>query len=214
MTTVLIADDHPVFRHGLAQLLEESGEFRVVAECANAAAALRGIADHHPDIAVLDIAMPGQSGLDVVRIANEQDREVEFVMLTMYQDEVYFNRAMDLGVKGYLLKETAMNDLLAALRAVADGRFYVSPLVSHYLVKKNEQLRKTYSNQPGLKDLTATERTVLKLIAENKTSREIGAILNISYRTVQTHRTNICTKLDLKGYNTLLNFALRHKESF
>jgi len=213
MTTVLIADDHPVFRHGLAQLLGSSKEFSVVAEAGDAESALLLMEQKRPAIAVLDISMPGKSGLDAVKIADERNLEVEFVILTMFHDEVYFHRAMDLGVKGYVLKESALNDLLACLRAVADGRTYVSPLVSHYLVKRNEQLRSLYASQPSMSELTPMERRVLKLIAENNTSREIGDTLHISYRTVQSHRTNICNKLNLQGYNRLLQFALENKAS-
>jgi DNA-binding NarL/FixJ family response regulator len=213
MIRVLIADDHPVFRHGLAAILAGSGEFEVVGEASDGSAAMAMMTQFAPDIAVVDIAMPGMSGLDVVRSANEKNLEVEFVILTMYNDEVYFHTAMELGVKGYVLKESALHDLLACLRAVADGRFYVSPLVSHYLVKRNEQLKTLYSTQPSLRELTPTEKKVLRLIAENRTSRDIGEILHVSYRTVQNHRTSICAKLNLQGYNRLLQFALEHKAS-
>jgi len=213
MIRVLIADDHPVFRHGLATILAGGKEFEVVGEASDGSHALAMMEQLAPDIAVVDIAMPGMSGLDVVRTANERNLEVEFVVLTMYNDEVYFHSAMELGVKGYVLKESALHDLLACLRAVADGRFYVSPLVSHYLVKRNEELKSLYSAQPSLRELTPTEKKILRLIAENRTSREIGELLHISYRTVQNHRTNICQKLNLQGYNRLLQFALEHKAS-
>jgi DNA-binding NarL/FixJ family response regulator len=213
MIRVLIADDHPVFRHGLSAILAGSGEFAVVGEASDGSAAMAMMQQLGPDIAVLDIAMPGLSGLDVVRAANEENLEVEFAILTMYNDEVYFHSAMELGVKGYVLKESALHDLLACLRAVADGRFYVSPLVSHYLVKRNEQLKTLYSTQPSLRELTPAEKKVLRLIAENRTSREIGELLHVSYRTVQNHRTSICQKLNLQGYNRLLQFALEHRAS-
>jgi DNA-binding NarL/FixJ family response regulator len=213
MIRVLIADDHPVFRHGLATILADGKEFEVVGEASEGSSALAMMEQLAPDIAVLDIAMPGMSGLDVVRTANERNIEVEFVILTMYNDEVYFHSAMELGVKGYVLKESALHDLLACLRAVADGRFYVSPLVSHYLVKRNEELKTLYTAQPSLRELTPTEKKILRLIAENRTSREIGKLLHISYRTVQNHRTNICQKLNLQGYNRLLQFALENRSS-
>jgi DNA-binding NarL/FixJ family response regulator len=210
-TTIVLADDHPAFRQGLLRILERETSFTVLAEAGDGAEALRLILDKHPDVAVLDISMPSLEGLDVVKEAlKDESCLTEFVILTMFKEEAYFTEAMDLGVNGYLLKDSAPNDILACIKAVADGMPYVSPLVSHYLVRRTSKLRPA-NKRPSLDDLTAQERRVLKLLSQNKTSREIAEDLGISVRTVQHHRSNICTKLDLQGYNRLLQFVLEHK---
>ncbi|MDZ7289997.1 MAG: response regulator transcription factor [candidate division KSB1 bacterium] len=208
---ILIADDHPVFRKGLAKVLEGEVATELVAETGDGAEALRLIEKHRPDIAVVDISMPNMSGLEIVKAAREKNLPVKFIILTMYKEEEYFNQAMDLGVKGYILKESAVTDLLDCLKLVAQGKYYVSPIISEYLINRTARQDAILHDKPSLRDLTPMERRILKLIAENKTSREIAAQLFISYRTVQNHRTNICAKLGLKGYNKLLQFALEHK---
>jgi DNA-binding NarL/FixJ family response regulator len=210
--TVVLADDHPVFRQGLRQVLERAPDLSVVGETGNGKEALDLILQHKPDIALLDISMPDMEGLDVVKSAvKDETCLTEFVILTMFKEEAYFTEAMDLGVKGYLLKDSAPTEVLACLRAVSDGRPYVSPLVSHYLLKRTAKLRPE-GRLPSIDDLTTQERRVMKLLSQNKTSREIADELFISVRTVQHHRSNICTKLNLEVYNKLLLLAIEHKD--
>lgn len=208
---ILIADDHPIFRQGLLKIVEQDKSFELAAEAGDGAEALQLIERHQPGIAVLDISMPSKSGLEIIKAAKAKKLRTDFIILTMYKEEEYFNEAMDLGVKGYILKENAVGDLLGCLHAVAKGKHYVSPLISDYLINRDARMKKLAQEKPGLNDLTAMERRILHLIAENKTSREIATELHISFRTVQNHRANICAKLDLKGYNKLLQFALEHK---
>lgn len=209
--TIVLADDHPLFRQGLLRVIEQDKSIAVVGETGNGRMALGLILQRKPDIAVLDIAMPELEGLDVVKEAlRDESCATEFVVLTMYREEAYFTEAMDIGVKGYLLKDSAPTELLACIKSVADGVPYVSPLVSHYLVRRMTKTRPQRIS-PSLDDLTLQERRVLKLLSQNKTSREIADELYISVRTVQHHRSNICTKLNLEGYNKLLQFALENK---
>jgi DNA-binding NarL/FixJ family response regulator len=211
-TTIVLADDHPVFRQGLLRVLEGDPSFSVVAEASDGREALRCILEKQPHIAVLDISMPSLQGLDVVREALKiESCLTEFIILTMFKEEAYFTEAMDLGVKGYLLKDSAPSDIRACVRAVANGIPYVSPLVSQYLVRRTAKLR-PQNRRPSVDDLTAQERRVLRLLGQNRTSREIADELHISVRTVQHHRSNICTKLDLEGYNRLLQFAIENKD--
>jgi len=210
-TKVLIADDHPIFRQGLMRILQADESLEIVAECSDGDEALKKINELKPDVAVLDISMPGKNGLDIVRHLKQQDKITEFIILTMYKEEEYFNEALDLGVKGYLLKENAVSDLMDCLKSVVKGNYYVSPLLSDYLVNRNESKKALIKEKPSLDDLTETERSVLRLMAVNKTSREIAEQLFISFRTVQNHRNNICNKLGFKGYNKLLQFALENK---
>lgn len=211
--TIILADDHPLFRQGMLRVLEHDTDISVLGETGNGNDALRLILEKKPDIAVLDISMPGMEGIEVVKEAMKDDScSTEFVILTMYREEAYFTEAMDAGVKGYLLKDSAPSDILACIQSVADGIPYVSPLVSHYLVRRTTR-RQPRNAKPSIDDLTAQERRVLKLLSQNKTSREIAGDLGISIRTVQHHRNNICTKLNLEGYNKLLQFALENRSS-
>ncbi len=208
---IFIADDHPIFRQGLLQIIEGDPELEIVGESGDGEEALQLIRSLCPDIAVLDISMPGMSGLEIVSEVQKESLKVEFIILTMFDDEEYFDEAMDYGVKGYLLKENAGSDLLSCLKSVAQGKYYVSPSISDYLLNRNARVKELNKSTPALSGLTQMEKKVLRLIADNKTSKEVAAELFISYRTVQNHRTNICHKLDLKGHHKLLQFALENK---
>lgn len=136
--SILIAEDHPIFRRGLIDLIESDGSYDIVCQAENGTKAFSCIKELKPAIAILDISMPGMSGLDVVTKARQENLEVEFIFLTMYTDEEYFNKAMDLGVKGYILKENTEDELLEGLKVVLDGNFYVSPILSSYLLTKGQ----------------------------------------------------------------------------
>lgn len=208
---ILIADDHPIFRQGLLKVIETVEGIQVMAETGDGETALHLIKKHQPDIAVLDISMPGKSGLEIAKEVQNGELATAVIILTMFKEEEYFNEALDLGVKGYVLKDNAISDILECLKTVSQGRYYVSPLISEYLIRRTRQQQELYTQTPALRKLTPMERRVLKLIAENKTSKEIAAELFISYRTVQNHRNNICNKLDLRGPHKLLQFALENK---
>ncbi len=210
---ILVADDHPIFRKGLVEIINASEKFRCELEAGDGKTALQLLRETAPDIAVLDISMPEMNGLEIVQQASSEDISTLFVILTMYKEEEYFNEAMDLGVHGYLLKDNAVTDLLNCLQTVAKGQYYVSPFLSDYLVRRSQQQLSLNSKVPSLSQLTATERQVLRLIADNKTSREIADEMHVSHRTVQNHRNNICQKLGFKGHNKLLFFALQNKDS-
>ncbi|CAM2007685.1 response regulator [Acanthopleuribacter pedis] len=203
-TTIVLADDHPIVRQGFIRIIERDDTFAVVAEADNGDEALALIQAYQPDIAVLDIAMPKRNGLEVAKAMRAQQLTCVPIMLTMYRDREYFDEAMALGIKGYLLKDSAVADLPACLHAVVRGECYISPALSGYLIQG------TAGPKP-LAQLTPSETAVLKLIAQKKTSKEIADALCISYRTVQNHRTNMCRKLELTGHNSLLHFALDHR---
>jgi DNA-binding NarL/FixJ family response regulator len=208
---VVIADDHPIFRQGLINVIQEDGSFEIVGEASDGDKALRLIENLAPDIAILDISMPGMTGLELAKKARTRDLSASIVVMTMYDDESYLDEAMEAGVMGYLLKDNAATDLINCLKTIAAGRRYVSPSMSEYLIGRHSEKKHLEDDKPGLKDLTKTEKRILKLIAQSMTSKEIAKELFISYRTVQNHRANICDKLNLRGSNALLQFAIEHK---
>ena len=208
---ILVADDHPVFRAGLKQVILSDAEFAIVAEAGDGPTALAAILRETPDIALLDFDLPKLNGLEIARALQKERSPVRVVILTMHNQEALFNEALDAGVSGYLLKDNAVADIVSSLRTVAGGGIHLSPAVSTYLVRRTHRTTALTKKQPGLADLTPTERRVLKLIAANKTSKEIGKELFISHRTVETHRSNICEKLELRGSHKLLQFAIEHR---
>jgi len=208
---ILIADDHPILRRGLQDILKEEKDFDIIAEASEGNSALEKIHALKPDISILDIEMPGMNGLEIARILQEEKSETNIIILTMYKEEEYFNEAIDLGVKAYLLKDSVVTELNDSIKSVMTGDFYISPAISKYLIERNKRKSRLGEEHPSIKKLTETERHILKLLAENKTSREIADGLFVSIRTVQNHRTNICNKLNLKGYNKLLQFAIQNK---
>jgi DNA-binding NarL/FixJ family response regulator len=208
---IVIADDHPIFRHGLRQVIEQSPHLKVVAEAEDGITALERIRDAKPDIAILDIDMPGEDGFAVARKIREHRLSVTVIFLTMHKDELHFNDALDLGVKGYLIKDNAAADLVNCINQVAAGQDYISPVLSGHLLNRARKATAFAKQQPGLADLTATERRILGLLAEHKTSKEIAAELCVSVRTIENHRANVCIKLDLHGTHALVKFAIQHK---
>ena len=210
MKKIFIADDHPIFRKGLIEIIASENDFEVVGECGDGITALNFITEKKPDIALLDIQMPRLNGFEVLRKINELKLPTKVVFLTMHSEENIFEKAMELGAKAYLLKESVTDDIIQCINNVLQEKFYVSGSISNYLFTLNNKL-KTGNEESGLQKLTSTETKILKLIAEKKSSREIAELLYVSVRTIENHRNNICTKLNLHGANALLPFALENK---
>ena len=208
---IVIADDHPVFRHGLRQVIDAEQDLTVLGEAGDGETALKMIQSLHPKIAILDIAMPGLDGLALARRIQSDNTAVKIILVTMYREERLFREAVIAGIKGYVLKDSAATDIISCIKAVAEGQNYTSPEFTTYLVSRMRQAEAS-SVPTGLEDLTVTERRVLSLIAEYKTSKEIAQELFISPRTVETHRNNICQKLGVHGSHALMKFALGQKD--
>ena len=208
--SIVIADDHPVFRHGLRHIIEGESGFEVVGEAGDGQSALEMIRALRPAIAILDIAMPQLDGLVLARELLAAGSSVQIIFVTMFREERLFTKALEAGVKGYVLKDSAATDIVSCIKAVAAGQHYASPGLTTYLVKR---VRRAAADQPrsGVEDLTPTERRVLSLIGDYKTSKAIAEELFISPRTVDTHRNNICQKLGIHGSHALMKFALGQK---
>jgi DNA-binding NarL/FixJ family response regulator len=209
LQNILIADDHTLIRNGLKQLLEQAGDYNVW-EAGNGKEALKQIRAKKPQIAILDIEMPEMTGFEVAQIVQNEGLNIDVIFLTMYKDDAMFNNAMNIGVKGYVLKENTVSEIMQCITAVNAGKTYLSPAISDLLVRRNKKLMTQASDKEGLDQLTPAEKTIMKLLSDMKTSQEIADELNISIKTVQNHRNNICNKLDLTGTHALLKFAVEH----
>jgi len=206
---ILLADDHPVVRKGLRYCIEESAGLKVVGEAGDGEAALAFIRELRPHVAILDIDMPKMDGLSVAREIARLKLDTKIIFLSLHRDEDMYRTAMDLGGQGYLVKDSAMQEVVAAVQTVVAGQRYLSSTIAMQLLQGGGA-----PEDPLTRDLTLSERRILRLIADGKSSKEIGAELSIHYRTVENHRTNICRKLGIEGANALLRFAVQHKGSF
>jgi DNA-binding NarL/FixJ family response regulator len=200
---VLLADDHLIVRQGLRALLEREG-FRVVGEAADGREALKLASTAHPDIAVLDLAMPALNGLDAARELLRSDPRMKVVLLTMHTEDPYVLEALRNGVSGYVLKTQAGDDLIQAIREVTRGSLYLSPGVSRTVV---DAYRAKTDLPPD--PLSPREREVLQLVAEGKTTKEVAGQLGISVKTAESHRTRIMSKLNIHETAGLVRYAIR-----
>lgn len=206
--TVVLADDHPLFRSGVSTALESEGSFKILGEASDGKEAVNLILDLKPEVAILDISMPKLTGLQVVRELTQRKSNTEIVFLTMFDDEDMLNEAMDLEVKAYILKDSAALDIVNAVYAAHQGRNFISP----FLISKlsgNKKIKNEVS--PVLKNLSEKELKVLKLISDSKSSKEIAQALYLSPKTVENYRYKISEKLNLSGSYSLLKFALENK---
>ena len=212
MKKLIIADDHALIRKGLKQVLEASNKYSII-EAENGEDALKKIEKEQPLIAILDIEMPKMSGFDVAKIIHQQGLSVSVIFLTMYRDEAIFNNAMDIGVKGYVLKENTVSEIEQCIETVMKGEYYLSPSISNFLIRRSQRLVSPASDQKGLDLLTPTETIVLKLLSQMKTNQELSQEMGVSIKTVQNHRNNICNKLGLRGTHALLKFSVENASS-
>jgi DNA-binding NarL/FixJ family response regulator len=205
---VLLADDHSIVRRGLRSLLEEA-DLTVVAEAADGLEAVRLMEQHHPDLVILDIGMPGLSGIEVAARAQKLDCPPGVIVLSMHADESYILRALGAGARAYLLKDATDEDLVPAIHAVASGKPYFSPRVSAVLI---EDYMRTLQRR-GLTDsydlLTDREKEVLHLLAEGRSNKEVATLLDVGLSTVETHRANLMQKLNLHNTAEVVLYAVR-----
>lgn len=204
--TVFVADDHGLVRDGLVSLLAAEPDLRVVGTAADGREALRRIASVRPEVAILDIAMPQMNGLETARVLRERLPEVRVVILSMYSTVEHVFRALEAGAAGYVLKESAAQEIIEAVRAVCAGRRYLSPKIA----------RATAGAVPArpqaspLERLSARERQILQLVAEGRSSVQIAAALNLSPKTVDTYRSRLMQKLGIGDTAGLVKFAIQH----
>jgi DNA-binding NarL/FixJ family response regulator len=206
---ILLADDHPVVRDGLRALLGREPDMTIVAEAADGREAVRLAEEQSPDVVIMDLGMPIMNGIEATRRIVATSPHTAVVILSMHQDESYVLGSLNAGAKGYLLKDSMRKEVIEAIRAVSQGRSFLTRKVGAMLQEDYiSQLRRR-----GLEDsydlLTDREREILQLIAEGRTNKEVANILNISLTTVETHRTHILQKLDLHSVPELILYAVR-----
>lgn len=206
---VLIADDHGVVRKGLRSLLGEYSELEVVGEAANGRDVVKLAAGHSPHVILMDVAMPLLNGVEAAEQVRKVNSDIGIIMLTMHADESYVLRALNAGVKGYLLKESAEEDLLRAVKAVSQGKPFFSPAITQTLLEDYMRVLKQEGLSDSFKLLTGREKEVLQLVAEGKTNKDVAAILDVSLYTVESHRTNLMQKLNLHNTAEIVLYAVR-----
>lgn len=208
---VLIADDHPIFRRGLSATIEKEKNISIVGEAENGKVAIEMVERLMPDVVILDIDMPIKDGIETARELKARNLTTKVVFLTMHKDSSILRSLRPLGVKGYVLKDSALSEIVRCISTIMAGDTYLSPALNEVILE-NVEPKKASDISSLISLLSQAERSVLKLVTDSKTSREIAAELFVTVRTVETHRYNICTKLNLNGPNALFKFALQHKD--
>lgn len=210
---IVLADDHPLIRNGLYLGLREDPVMDVVAQAEDGLTALAAVNEYEPDIVILDIDMPNLSGMNVAEELQRKKLNTKVIFLTLHADQDMLKSALSLGAKGYVLKESAVQEIMAAVYAVFNGTTFISSSLTSRLLEEGGQNKET-SVASALRDLTQTELKILRLVSDGLTSKEIAEKLSIHYRTVENHRTNMCRKLGIDGASALLRFALNNREAF
>ena len=207
---VLLADDHTILRDGIRALLDDQADIEVIGEAQDGQATVKMTAQLLPDVVVMDIAMPLLNGLEATRQIQRDFPQVKVLILTMHENEEYIRQVLAAGALGYVLKDAAARDLLGAIRSVYQGEAVLSPAITRLVIE--DYLRWGDIRPPdSTNSLTSREREVLQLIAEGYTNKEIAEILCISIKTVQSHRTNLMSKLDLHDRGELIKYAIQKK---
>ena len=206
---ILLADDHTVMRNGLRLLLERQPNLQVVGEAADGRQAVALCETVNPDVVVMDIAMPNLNGIEAARQIVNHNPRTAIAILSMHSDESYVIRALKAGARAYLLKDSAEADLLAAVRALTEGKSFFSPAISKILVEDYMRQLESRGVEDTYELLTNREREILQLLAEGRTNKEVANMLNLSLYTVETHRTHILQKLNLHSVPELILYAVR-----
>jgi len=202
--TLLIADDHPIFRKGLIDLLQTAFPSVKITECHNGAEAIDGILKQKPEVAILDINMPEANGLDVCKCVLKEHSDTKVIILTMYREKEMIKNAMLSGALGYILKDTAGDELVDCINTVLVGDKYIGTAMLPHHTELTIEDKKKQQLVEGLKNLSQAELKTLKLVSQNKTSKEISELLFLSEKTIENYRSRICQKLELPPRNNSL----------
>ena len=210
-TRILLADDHTLFRQGIRTLLAAEADFEVAGEAVNGQDAVEKSIEVRPDVVLMDIGMPGLSSFEATRQIRKNRPETRVLFLTMYDDEDYLVEGMEVGASGYVLKDSAAQQLVAAIRDVCRGGSYLSPRMLSQLVDDFRTRIKSDTRMPRFATLTTREREVLKMLAEGSSVKEIAGDLSLSVKTVEAHKFNLMRKLDIHNKAQLVQYAIQKK---
>ena len=206
---ILLADDHTIVRQGLARLLEDQTDLRVVGEATDGRMALEKATALKPDIVIMDIAMPVMNGIEAAKRIRKQLPETKILILSMYSHEHYIHELLETGISGYLLKDSSGRDIISAIKAAMKGETFLSPSISKKVVESYLSPRKSSSMEERYKQLSNREREVFQLIAEGHSTKRIGEMLYVSVSTVKSHKGNIMEKLGISNPIRLVHFAIK-----
>jgi DNA-binding NarL/FixJ family response regulator len=209
MYRIVLAEDHILVREGIKKIIEDFADLAVVGEVSDGLELLKFLREQSVNLAILDISMPNLPGIEATKEIKKNYPEIKVLILTMHKKREYLNDALAAGVDGYLLKEDAAKELLSAIHKIRQGEIYVSPLLSTELATLYVRTRRSLPGFPSEETLTPREIEIIKLIAEGKSSKEIAALLFLSFRTIQNHRTKIMRKLNLKKNTDLVKYAIQ-----
>lgn len=208
---ILLADDHGVVRTGLRFLLERQSDMEVVGEASDGREAVQIAEQANPDVAIMDIAMPLLNGIEATSQMIKRNARLAVIILSMHSDEDYLLSALNAGAKGYVLKDSAEENIVKAVRSVYHGTPYFSPEISQTLLEDHVRFLQQRNLQDSYDLLTEREKEVLQLLAEGKSNKEVAAILNVSVYTVDTHRLHLMQKLDVHNTAEIVLYAVRKK---
>jgi two-component system response regulator NreC len=207
--TVILAEDHTIVRKGIRSLLDNEADIEVIGEAENGREAIEKVEQLSPDIILMDSTMPILNGLEATRQIGKRFPEVKVLVLTMHTNEEYIFQFLQVGASGYLVKQSAPNELVAAIRAVFQGDYYLSPSISKTVIEEYVRQAKAVGREDSYETLTDREREVLQLITEGYSNREVAEQLHISVKTVGVHRINLMHKLNIHNMTELTKYAIR-----
>lgn len=205
---IVIVDDHPLFRKGLEEMIHSEGTFAVCGEAGTAAEAMGVIRKLHPDLVIVDLSLPGANGIELIKNIRAEFQKLPILVLSMHDESLYALRALRAGAEGYVMKHEAMTNVIQAIREVFNGRPYLSPAMAAQVITKFAR-RDSEDETDVVERLSDRELEILELIGKGKDVREIARLLHLSPKTVETHRSHIKDKLDLKNSREVARFALQ-----
>ncbi len=206
---VMLVDDHSIVRQGIKSLISQDQGIKVVAEASDGKEALDLVKTKQPDVIVMDITLPVLNGIDASIAIKKRDKNVKILILSMHENRVFIEKALDCGIKGYLLKESAADEIIKAIKEVYAGRYYLSSKISSLVIQDYVENKKSKAKLSPKTTLTSRERSVLQLVAEGLSNKEIAKKLNLALKTVLVHRNNIMRKLNTHNQAQLIRFALK-----
>lgn len=206
---VMLVDDHSIVRQGIKSIISQEPDIAIVAEASNGRDAIAAVNNKKPDVIIMDITMPSLNGLEAANQIIKKNKHVKIVVLSMHEDRVFIEKALNYGAKGYILKDSAIDEIVRAIREVQAGGYFLSSKISSFVVRDFVKRRQSPMRLKGAAILTNRETEILQLVSEGLNSKEIAQKLNIALKTVLAHRNNIMQKLDMHNQAQLIRFALK-----